>query len=259
MNCDQVREQSIVEAYLMGRLPEQEREAFELHYLECDRCFADVEAMRAVQGALRSMPRAPSVVPISSANAIAATLPVWQRPRWILAAAAVLVIGAIALERFNHPLAPPPEIAAAPQPAVNLYAELARFDPPPFSAVKLRGAAQPSETAFQQAMENYTRSDWPACESALSTVVARFPQTVKARYYQGVCALLASHPAAGESALRDTVAAGATPYLEEGHFYLAKALLARGDAAGAQVELRKTIAMGGDLEAQATALAARLP
>jgi anti-sigma factor RsiW len=254
MTCEQVREQSVVEAYLMGRLPEQERDAFELHYLECDRCFADVEAMRAVQGALRSMPVS-RATPIAPAKPM---FPVWRRSGWILSAAAVLVLSAIVVERFNQPFAPP-RVAVVPQPAVNLYAELARFDPPPFSAVKLRGPAQPSESAFQQAMENYTRRDWPACESALIAVSAQYPQTIKARYYQGVCALLANHPAVGEAALRDTIAAGATPYLEEAHFYLAKALLSRADAEGARAELRKTIAMGGDLEQPAIALAARLP
>ena len=64
-----------------------------------------------------------------------------------------------------------------------------------------------------------------------------------------------SHP----SRVRETILAGDSPYLEEAHFYLAKALLAEGDAVGARAELNKTVAMAGDLAPQASALAARIP
>jgi hypothetical protein len=247
MNCERVRGETMTEAYLTGRLSEQEREAFELHYLECNACFAELEAMRAVQGALRSMPRAAASTP---------TRRVWQRPLWLLAAAA-LVIAVVAIQPWTK--SPSPQVAVAPKPAANSYGELARFDPPPFQPSVLRGPQEPWEPAFRDAMAYYTRRDWRGCQSALNAVASKYPQAIGARYYLGVCALLANDVVVGEAALRDTILSGDNPYLEEAHFYLAKALLARGDAAGARAELRKTIAMGGDLEQQASALAARIP
>ncbi len=247
MNCDQVRDPSVIEAYLAGRLAEADRDAFEMHYLECDGCYAAVEAMRAIQAGVRAVPKEP--VPIRRAGA-------WS-PRWVLVAAAVLIAGVVLVERRQHPAESP--VALAPQAAQNLYAELARFDPPPFSPVRLRTALEPGDAEFHSAMEAYPKHDWAACESSLHAVASKYPQAMAARYYFGICALLAKDTATGAEALRQTIIAGDSPYLEEAHFYLAKALLAEGDAVGARAELNKTVAMAGDLAPQAATLLARIP
>ncbi len=263
MDCETVQQQSIVEAYLRGKLDEARREAFELHYFECERCFAELEAARTVQAALRQMPRGPVALPGGGGKGQAkASSPV--KRLWMTGVAGALIAGAAAVVQFTRPRpTPAPAVAvntAAPaKPAAALYAELARFDPPAYNRALLRGAQRSGEADFTHAMDSYIQKDWPACRAALSGVAGEYPKLVAARYYLGICSLLSGHASEGEDALRQVVGDGDTPYLEEAHFYLAKALLARGDAEQAKAELRKTIAMGGDLEPRASALEARIP
>ena len=265
MDCEAVREESIVEAYLCGKLDEAAREAFELHYFECERCFAELEAVRSVQAALRLSPRGPLALPggRGAPNSRAASAPSAARRWWVpaIAAAALVaaIIGAVRLTRPRPAVTALVTTTAPAKPAASQYAELARFDPPAYNHAVLRGAPKSGEADFAHAMDSYIEKDWPACRAALSGVAGEFPKLVAARYYLGICSLLSGHAADGEDALRQVIADGDTPYLEEAHFYLAKALLARGDAEQAKAELRKTIAMGGDLEPKASALAARIP
>ena len=53
ITCQAVSEGDLLEQYVAGGLPDGEKEALELHYFACDACFAELEAMRAAQGALR--------------------------------------------------------------------------------------------------------------------------------------------------------------------------------------------------------------
>ena len=82
MDCDSVAREEIVESYVVGRLSEEDREAFEEHYFECERCFDELRALQIVQAELP--------------QADAESAPRTWRPllRWAggLAAAAVLVV-----------------------------------------------------------------------------------------------------------------------------------------------------------------------
>ena len=49
MNAACVRHDEITEQYVNGRLTEQDRAAFEAHYFECGRCFAELKAYQLVQ------------------------------------------------------------------------------------------------------------------------------------------------------------------------------------------------------------------
>ena len=264
-DCEAVRDRSIMEAYLTGRLPELDWDAFELHYFECASCFSHLEALRMVQIALRSMAGIAVALPGGRGK---------KAPVYLLTAAGVAaaVAGVAAWEHsrkaadLSSASKNRPAMSVAPQAgtlrsgaAPAVYAELARFDAPPYHMAVLRGARIRGEAEFTQAMIAYSRQDWASCRSRLAAVTARFPGLVEAHYYLGICALLSNRVADGETALRYVIGNADTPYLEEAHFYLAKALLARGEAEAAKAELRKTIAMGGDLEPQAAALAARIP
>jgi hypothetical protein len=126
---------------------------------------------------------------------------------------------------------------------------LAQFEPPPWNPVLLRGNETAGHAEFVKAMTLYTAHNYPGCGEALSVI-----ESAEARYYGGICFLLAGQAEAGASALAQAIAKGDTPYLEEARFYLAKAMLARKDAAGARDELRRVVAMHGDLERQANDL-----
>ena len=43
MNCEQVRNQDLVEKYVTGQLHELEMSAFEEHYFSCDDCLKAVQ------------------------------------------------------------------------------------------------------------------------------------------------------------------------------------------------------------------------
>ncbi len=49
MNCHRVSEEHFAERYLLDDLADADREAFERHFFECDQCFAELEALRAVK------------------------------------------------------------------------------------------------------------------------------------------------------------------------------------------------------------------
>ena len=53
MDCGRVMREEILEGYLVGRLSEDDRDAFEEHYFECARCFRDLQVLRAVRGELQ--------------------------------------------------------------------------------------------------------------------------------------------------------------------------------------------------------------
>src|SRR5215467_3585771 len=56
MNCREVEEQDILERYVLDRLTDSERDAFEQHYFECDSCFSQLQTGLALQEELRQSP-----------------------------------------------------------------------------------------------------------------------------------------------------------------------------------------------------------
>ena len=42
MKCSDPERSELIDDYILGRLSEGERKAFELHYLGCDRCFQEL-------------------------------------------------------------------------------------------------------------------------------------------------------------------------------------------------------------------------
>src|SRR5258707_5889760 len=84
MDCTRVATEQIAERYLLGTLTEEEKDAFESHFFECDRCFDELRTLRSLREELRRA--APSRAPASST-------PRRRLPAWAWAAAAVLVVG----------------------------------------------------------------------------------------------------------------------------------------------------------------------
>lgn len=138
--------------------------------------------------------------------------------------------------------APPREhIKSSPE----RYRLLARFEAPP-----VPDYPQADPKAFQL----YSRHDYAAA-------IRRFrsqPGSMEARFYAAACDILLGNSELGIAELRGIIAAGNTAYLEPARFYLAKALLARGDIGGAREELTQTISLHGDMEKQAQVLLAEL-
>ena len=84
------------------------------------------------------------------------------------------------------------------------------------------------------------------------------PDAPHISFFLAICHLLTGHVDAAVGGLQSTIALGDSRYLEEAHYYLAKARLRQGDVRAAQTELKRTIELRGQLEADARRLLAQV-
>ena len=273
LSCEYIVAHGFAERYLTGDLTEPERDAYEHHYFDCDRCTDELATVRA----LRTELAVPGALP---SGASSGSQRHWW-PAW-LGAAAVIVLGAglwtwwpardaavtpapgATVSATTPPATtstPPIPITPAPTSppaqAVSLRV-LGEFDPPSYEAPVLRGSDDAARTLFQAAMTHYLAGAHDRAIEGLRAATSRDPRAPDASFYLGVSLLLTKQPQAGIRELRRTIALGDSPYLEEAHFYLAKGLLQTGDAAAASRELRAMIALGGDRQRDATLLLGRI-
>src|SRR5579863_7146836 len=101
---------------------------------------------------------------------------------------------------------------------------LAQFNAPEFS---IKAGVTPH--GFSQAMQKYSANDYKGAIPALRSIVEADPDFVPARFYLGICLLLAGDRPGGIEQLRSVASSLRSPYVERARFYLAKALLAQGD------------------------------
>ena len=52
LNCDEITDRALIEGYVGGRLGEADVEAFESHYLTCERCQNELRLALAIREAL---------------------------------------------------------------------------------------------------------------------------------------------------------------------------------------------------------------
>ena len=52
MDCDRAAREEVFESYLAGRLSEEDRAAFEEHYLGCARCFDELQTLQGIRDVL---------------------------------------------------------------------------------------------------------------------------------------------------------------------------------------------------------------
>ena len=259
LDCQQVKERGLIEKYLRGELSEAEQEAFEQHYFECARCFEELQTYHALQAELQRAGRSIRSEPIEQGMA-------WGRA-WVAGLAVVLIAVGLALWRWQsttrlpatspspvHPQGAPPQ----PTPAVPSLSELAAIEPPPYVPATLRGPVDEAARNFRQAMQHYGRADYVAALDGLRAAAKLNPRDPNIRFFLGISYLLTNQTESAIKLLQDTVALGESPYLEEAHFYLAKGFLRQGNLTAAQNELKKTIALQGDLEREARKLLSQL-
>jgi len=232
MDCPGFQREELVERYLTGALTFEERESFEEHYFACDPCFAALQAERALQAELSAS--APQITNISVSRP--------ARFRWkiALAAAAVLILGFIGIRwglKSNSSPAIPPTQTAKSVPAGPSLSELARFDPPNYTQSVFRGNQDKAMREFRLAMKRYQQSDYTNAITGLHAAVKLNPKDPGPLFFLGVSHLLANQTDHGVAVLQQCIALGDTPYLEEAHYYLAKAFLRKGDALAARQEL----------------------
>jgi hypothetical protein len=222
--CEVVADRGLVERYVAGRLTDEpDLAAFETHLLTCERCREDVRLGLVVRAEL--------------------TAPGRQRPHpWTVGLGLALAAGiaAVVLLRGNGD---------------GVRALGAVREPPLYLGVAVRGPGTRSDSMFDIAMTAYNLRDYAAASAGLERTVAAGVDSVPAFFFLGASCLMTGRSAAAAEAFRRVIALGASPYLGEAHYYLAKALLREGNASAALDELRAARVADGAVTAAAAALA----
>jgi hypothetical protein len=290
--CTWIEREEIFERYVRGALADAERDAFEAHYFECAACLAALQAYKALHAALRASPApagdrvAPpvprrswrwAIVPLAASAVLVAAVvwywssvpapttpfgstetaaslrpaaPVAQPPASVSAPAAPPV-SSPAVPRSSPPAAPPES------PAVPL-AVLARVEPPLYAPLALRGARDGATETFDAAMRLYVTGDYAGALPGLRKAAGTKPDEVQYVFFLAVCQLLTGDASGAAVGLRQTIALGESPFLEEAHILLAKAFLQQRQIPAARDQLRRAIDRHGRLEPVARRLLGQL-
>jgi tetratricopeptide (TPR) repeat protein len=269
MDCGRVMREEVLEGYLAGRLSDEDRDAFEQHYFECSRCFRDLQVLRAAQGELQ---RAGSGLRAGTRRPVLA---------WASAAAlAAVVVLAVSVVMWSRPAEPPPQVGSAgtePQsgphtsestapsrgseptvaPAPSL-SQLARVEPPRYEPLTLRGARDKATTRFQAGMEHYQKADYRDAVTELRAAASLEPGAPHICFFLGISYLLAGQNRGAVEWLNATIALGDSAYLEEAHFYLAKAYLRQEDPGAAATHLKRVVQLRESRSGEARQLLTQL-
>lgn len=262
--CREVEDRGLIELYLVDRLEEADREAFERHYFACDRCFTALQRALTVRdgfeaGASRTSstspkadasPPEPEVVAAQRAGATGGSPPLIGAPRRprrgvgaALTAAAIVavVVAAIMVDRRGPGV----------DPALALLGAVGSDDMPRWEPARLRGPAVDDLDDFLRGMEAYANGDWAGAAESLAAATERRPDAAAPRLYLGASLLALGRPA---DAISHLELASAQPLLaDESRWLLAKGHLQRGDASAA-LEALESIPADSPLGLRARAL-----
>jgi tetratricopeptide (TPR) repeat protein len=250
MDCNQIEGDDIIEKYLTGRLDEAEKEEFEAHYFSCSKCRERVQVSRLLQEKLWE--QGEKILP-QAQKPYGARI---RRRVWAISAAAmVLIIAAAALWwQFRGPGRAPAGTKEIP----SSLTMLARIEPPAYILPALRGAADEAAERFRLGMMSYVKSRYGEAVPDLRAAAELNPNRASIRFFLGICLLLTEKTDAGIEELKAAIGLGDSAYLEEAHFYLAKAFLAKGDVDGAKRELNWVQEKGSNLKEDAAQILAQL-
>jgi len=285
--CDNVAADDLAERYVLGQLSPAEQEAYERHYFECDRCFGDLRSLQAIHAALQQHPRAARSRKDEPrqwlwrgwaiAGAVAASLVVvvllrqFEAPERVVdrgappAAVSPVTPAPVAMpeeppaeSRADGAAVPSTAKAGAPSRRAELLAKLARVQPPRFSPSVLRGMTDEATAAFQQGMKFYVAGDFGAAAPLLRNAARLDPGRPDIAFFLAASELLSGDATAAAGEFNRTIEMGDTPFLEEAHYYLAKAHLKLGDVGEARRELTLVKDLQGSLQGDADAILKQL-
>jgi len=292
--CAWIERDEIFEDYVRHALGPQDREAFEAHYFECPACADRLQTFQALRAELAAMPaEAPAshpapgrrwwwwaLAPVAATCVLAVAVFLWFRTPARPASPAVVAVAPPATAPNAAPLMPPSTGSAAPSsaaassavPVAATTAEapqglasaivdvsaLVHVDPPLYVPVALRGPRDEAAEQFEAAMRLYRAGDYAGALEGLRAAEAMNPDRPRTRFFLGVSQLLLGQNTDAAASFERTIALGESPYLEEAHFYLAKAWLRQGRLPAARRELQRTIARHGGLEQDARQLIGQL-
>jgi len=298
MDCGIVVRNEVAEKYLRGELSPAEQDAYEQHFFECEHCFEELQSLQAIQGVLREAPPgmpATLTKPVWKpwwgwvlAGAVAASLVAAVLLRQSGAREPVAGLESPGLATTSMPSAAPnatggtpgtdvaqvpatitgsePSSSASPpgtrHPSVaqrgEVLAHLARVDPPRYSASALRGPTDEATLRFHDGMNAYSAGDYAVAVQKLRNAAALDPGRPDIAFFLGASQLLSGDTTGAAKELKRTIALGDTPFVEEAHFYLAKAYLKQGDAEQARAQLAAVTKLHGRRGSEAGEMLAQL-
>lgn len=261
--CTLPAREEILEDYLSARLSEENRDAFEEHYFGCAHCFDELQTLQAVRDELpravakfegnptRLVAGGVGAAAVAAALVLAVGAGMWMRP------APLEVSETSDFQLPSSPTQPESPQPPAPEPAIPSgpsLEQLARFEPPGYEPLRFRGIPDDATARFQRGIERYRRGDYGGAVDNLRVAAELDPDAAHICFFLGVSHLMLDQENAGIMRLRATIALGDSPYLEEAHFYLAKAFLRRQNVRAAETQLKTLIELRGSWSDEARRL-----
>lgn len=248
MNCEEVDHRGLVELYVADRLAEPDREAFEAHYFDCDRCFEAVETAARIRGGFAQEP--------GVARPRGRTDRGREPARWggrrlapvaigLAAAAVVAALFVVVLDdgAVGDSLAP--------------LGAVTESDLPPYVNTRLRADSfGDGRTDFESGMDAYGRHEWGRAAERLGAAVEADPTRALWRFYLG--AALLADGRAGDAVPHLQAATTDERFGEEATWLLAKARLQRGEVEPAREALERLVGSAGERAGDARALLERI-
>lgn len=266
LTCERVAAEELTEKYVIGQLDETQREAFELHFFECQRCFDELQTYGALQHDLAQEREKSSAEPSWTWN--------WRWTSVVVALGLLLIAFAVwrqppvRVTQRPDPKSPSTTPAAQvgeniPSTAVSqpvlLLSELARVQPPPYTPRILRGPEDNARIVFRSAMKDYVKRDYAAAIPRLRKAIRQDPRSTEAHFFLGASLLMTEQPQAAASEFRTVIASGDPQYLGQAHLGLAQTYLREGKIANARDELTMVSRLGGEEKIEADRLLHLLP
>lgn len=253
VDCRQIEEQQMIERYLDGTLPETEVEAFEEHYFGCQHCFSELQLRHAaaIELASHSAPKA-SRPPVKTRSFYS----------WALAVAAVLLltVTSVWIARQRSPVDSTPSTAVLQDTDQKLFEELARIEEvPSYLQATIRGGTEgPGQEKFRQGMQSYQQGKYADAIPYLHSAVESDPELFPRKFYLGICLLMTNRNDEAIQTLLSLVKSSSNPYLEESHWYLAKAYFRKKDIKAGKEHLAAVIDLNGSHAPEARRLLVRM-
>lgn len=288
MDCSLIQRNDIAERYLAGRLAPEEQDDYELHYFECDRCFADLCQLRSLREALQKPEPAGSGQSWRRQPARAR----WYWPAAAAVAASVVVVSVLVLQHDPPQVSqadgarsdtttttipvparpdgaettalavhPEPDASTGPvgsQSRASLLARLASVAPPRYVSSTLRGAHDEPSRRFREGMQHYAAGEYRAAVPLLKEAASLDPARADAAFFLAASELLAGNPAAAQRGFEVVLEFGDTPFAAEARYYLAKAQLGQAEVGSARATLSRIVAEGGEFATEAAQMLSSL-
>jgi tetratricopeptide (TPR) repeat protein len=223
---------SLTDSYLRGDLPEEKQEAFELHYFECDGCFARLKAAERLHS------KEVHIVAAVKTPAFAWS-ELWKWKPLLAAAAALLVVVLLSIFVIQHSR------------HMKLIYDISTFSPPVYVESETRGP-EAIET-FVETMQYYNRGDYTRALQILKQIPpsSRNPQVI---FFKGVCFLLVDELKNAVTELDIIIENMNASYYDEAIYYKAIALLRMNKKDKALEQLKHLAGMFSPYASEAKAL-----